>query len=276
MQSLDDAQPNARPIRGRRAVAANITYQPRGRVAAVLDWPATLPFPAKFPTAPEAGAVWQPILDKLQASRFDTPPTPLWLRVVECAVAALLLVPSLPVMAVFAAIVRWDSPGPALFRHWRVGKNGRLFKFTKFRTLYVDAKERWPELYAYRYTPDELEDLRFKIQNDPRVTKVGRWFRKSTLDELPNLWHVLTGEMALVGPRPEIPDMLPYYSESALKKFSVRPGVTGLAQVCGRGILTFRQTVDYDVQYVNQRSISLDMTILAQTVYRTLRRDGAF
>jgi lipopolysaccharide/colanic/teichoic acid biosynthesis glycosyltransferase len=82
--------------------------------------------------------------------------------------------------------------------------------------------------------------------------------------------------MALVGPRPEIPEMLPYYSESALRKFSVRPGVTGLAQVSGRGVLTFRQTVRYDVQYVEQRSVRLDINILAQTIYRTLRRDGAF
>jgi lipopolysaccharide/colanic/teichoic acid biosynthesis glycosyltransferase len=275
MQSFDDAQPITRPMRDRSA-AANRVYQAPSAVIGVAEWPATVPFPATFPGAPDALHLWQPILEELQSRRFQTPATPLWLRAVESAIAALCLVLSLPVMAALAAIVCWDSPGPPLFRHWRVGKNGRLFKFTKFRTLYVDAKERWPELYAYRYTPDELKDLRFKISNDPRVTNVGRWLRKSTIDELPNLWHVLTGEMALVGPRPEIPEMRPYYSESALRKFSVRPGVTGLAQVSGRGVLTFRQTVRYDVQYVEQRSVRLDIKILAQTIYRTLRRDGAF
>jgi lipopolysaccharide/colanic/teichoic acid biosynthesis glycosyltransferase len=191
-------------------------------------------------------------------------------------VAATLLVLTTPVMLLVAFIIWCDSPGPVLFRHPRVGVRGRLFGFTKFRTLYVDAKQRWPELYAYQYSPEQVDRLHFKIQNDPRVTRVGRWLRKSTLDELPNLWHVLTGEMALVGPRPEIPEMLPYYDARGLLKFSVRPGVTGLAQVRGRGILSFRDTVKYDVEYVEQRSLWLDVRILFATLYRTIRRDGAF
>ena len=175
-----------------------------------------------------------------------------------------------------AAIVKLDSPGPAVFRQWRVGRDGRLFRFAKFRTLYVDAAARWPELYAYRYDPDELAALHFKMKNDPRVTRVGRWLRKSTLDELPNFWNVLTGDVALVGPRPEIPEMLPYYDDEGLKKFSVRPGVTGLAQVKGRGDLSFRDTVAFDVEYVHRRSFALDARILVQTVGTMLLRKGAF
>jgi lipopolysaccharide/colanic/teichoic acid biosynthesis glycosyltransferase len=197
-------------------------------------------------------------------------------RAIECIAAAILLVATLPIMLAVAAIIRWDSPGPVLFRHPRVGARGRLFGFTKFRTLYADAKERWPELYAYRYSPEQVDHLHFKVQNDPRVTRVGAWLRKSTLDELPNLWHVLTGDMALVGPRPEIPEMLSYYDARGLTKFSVRPGVTGLAQVSGRGNLSFHDTVKYDVAYVESRSAWLDVQILAATLWRTIRRDGAF
>lgn len=200
----------------------------------------------------------------------------LLLRAVEGVVAAAVLILTLPVMAVIAVIVRLDSPGPALFRQWRVGKDGKLFRFVKFRTLYADAKQRFPSLYAYQYTKDEIEGLRFKIPDDPRVTRVGRWLRESTLDELPNFWLVLTGEMRLVGPRPEIPEMLPYYDREGRVKFRVRPGITGIAQISGRGRLSFRDTIKYDVEYVRARTIWLDAKIVVLTIWRILRRDGAF
>jgi lipopolysaccharide/colanic/teichoic acid biosynthesis glycosyltransferase len=245
----------------------------RTRPAPVRPWtePVEQAPPAVRPDRPD----WQTVLDLL-AGRFAAAPVGLLARLVEIAVAATLLTATSPIMLAVALVVRLDSQGPILFRQWRVGVNGRLFRFTKFRTLYADAKERWPELYAYQYSPAELEGLFFKVKNDPRVTRAGRWLRKSTLDELPNLWHVLTGEMALVGPRPEIPEMLPYYDERGLKKFTVRPGVTGLAQVSGRGNLSFTDTVNYDVDYVERRSGWLDITILASTLYRTIRREGAF
>jgi exopolysaccharide production protein ExoY len=276
MPSLDDAAATSQPLRGPQPVGPGMNYRSTNLSARLSEWPAAIPFPAQPPTAEQADGAWRSVVDELQAASNPAADTALWIRAIECVVAASLLVVTLPVMLVVAAIVRWDSPGPTLFRHWRVGRDGRLFKFTKFRTLYADAKTRWPELYAYRYTPQEMKDLRFKIENDPRVTNVGRWLRKSTLDELPNLWHVLTGDMALVGPRPEIPEMLPYYDHVTLRKFSVRPGVTGLAQVSGRGILTFNKTVEYDVQYVDERSPTLDLKILAQTAYRIVLRDGAF
>ena len=140
----------------------------------------------------------------------------------------------------------------------------------------MDAKERFPELYAYKYTPDELRTLKFKIDNDPRVTPQGKWLRKATLDELPNMWNVLTGKMALVGPRPEIPEMLQYYKGDMLKKFTVRPGVTGLAQISGRGRLGFHETVAYDLEYVHNRCLRLDLIILFKTLWLALRHDGAF
>jgi lipopolysaccharide/colanic/teichoic acid biosynthesis glycosyltransferase len=219
---------------------------------------------------------WQPILDYLQQQAVAATPIPLLTRAIELVLAAVLLLLALPLMLLVAAIVKLDSPGPAVFRQPRIGRNGRMFRFAKFRTLYADARERWPDLYAYRYSADEVAALHFKLKDDPRVTRVGKWLRKSTLDELPNLWNVLTGDVAFVGPRPEIPEMLPYYDRDQLVKFSVRPGVTGLAQVCGRGDLSFRDTVAFDVEYVRRRALRLDIEILMRTVGCIAVRKGAF
>jgi lipopolysaccharide/colanic/teichoic acid biosynthesis glycosyltransferase len=173
-------------------------------------------------------------------------------------------------------MIRLGTPGPALFWQDRIGRNGKLFKFVKFRTLYADAKKRWPELYAYDYGEDEVESLKYKTEGDPRVTPQGRWMRFTSVDELPNFWNLLTGEVALVGPRPEIPEMLPYYSKDELRKFSVRPGITGLAQISGRGRLDFKQVVAFDVDYVDRQSVLLDIRIMFLTIYKIVIRDGAF
>ncbi len=197
-------------------------------------------------------------------------------RSFEIVFASAVLAIASPVILLIAIIIRLDSPGPALFFQKRVGKNGKTFTFLKFRTLYVDARQRFPELYRYQYTPDQLVDLRFKVDKDPRVTRQGNWLRRTSLDELPNFWNVLKGDMALVGPRPEIPEMLPYYTGDMLQKFSVRPGVTGPAQVSGRGRLTFFDTVEFDLEYVRRQSFAYDMRILLTTVRMVLAQDGAF
>lgn len=197
-------------------------------------------------------------------------------RAVEVAVSVTALIVASPIMLAVGVIIWRGTPGPVLFRQQRLGKGTVPFSFLKFRTLYADARERWPELYAYQYSNEELKGLAFKIRNDPRVTPQGQWLRKSTMDELPNFWKVLTGEMALVGPRPEIPEMLPYYHREALLKFTVRPGVTGLAQISGRGRLSFHETVALDVEYVRNRSLLLDVKIILLTVLKIITRDGAF
>lgn len=197
-------------------------------------------------------------------------------RVVESTVAIIALILGMPIMLLVGLIIGRGTPGPILFRQFRVGKDEKPFLFVKFRTLYADARQRWPELYAYRYTDDEMKDLKFKITNDPRVTPQGVWLRKSTLDELPNFWNVLTGDMALVGPRPEIPQMMRYYHGEHRLKFRVRPGITGLAQISGRGRLGFHETADLDVEYVRNRSFLLDCKILLMTIYKIVIRDGAF
>lgn len=197
-------------------------------------------------------------------------------RFFEIVVSATALIVFAPVMLIIAIIIKRGTPGPALFFQDRIGKDMKPFRFVKFRTLYADARHRFPELYAYKYTEDEIRELKFKVEDDPRVTPQGRWLRRSSLDELPNFWNVLTGEMALVGPRPEIPEMLPYYTNEMRAKYLVRPGVTGLAQISGRGRLSFFETTDYDLEYVRNRSLRYDLKIFFRTIWLILLRDGAF
>jgi lipopolysaccharide/colanic/teichoic acid biosynthesis glycosyltransferase len=208
-------------------------------------------------------------------------------RARDLVVSLSALVLAAPVMLVIAIMIRLDSPGPALFKQRRVGRQqgngngatngvGDPFVFYKFRTMHADAPDRYPDLYRYDFAPGEIETMTFKILDDPRLTRVGRWLRKTSLDELPNFINVLRGEMSLVGPRPDIPEMLPYYKDWQRIKFAVRPGITGYAQTSGRGLLTFQETLQQDVQYVLERSFRNDLRILWKTIWVTLRRVGAF
>lgn len=197
-------------------------------------------------------------------------------RALDLVVGTIGLVFSLPVMLVLGVIIRLDSPGPIVFRQYRVGQDGRLFTFYKFRTMWVDARERFPELYRYQYSDDEIRTMYFKVLDDPRLTRFGSHLRRTSLDELPNLFNVLRGEMTLVGPRPELPEMVRYYRDDQLMKFSVRPGVTGLAQVSGRAVLPFQETIRADLEYCRRRSFWFDLTILVRTIHTCALRIGAF
>ncbi len=207
------------------------------------------------------------------------PAHPLYLigkRVTDISVAAIATVIFAPVIAIIALLIRLDSPGPAIFRQQRVGHGGRTFTFYKFRTMYADAKERFPELYDYRYSTEQWNTLFYKLPEDPRMTRFGRIVRKTTLDELPNLFNVLKGDMSLVGPRPELPDYVEYYTPAQLAKFSVRAGVTGLAQSSGRGTLPVQDQIAADLEYVARSSFWFDVKILARTVAMVVRGVGAF
>jgi lipopolysaccharide/colanic/teichoic acid biosynthesis glycosyltransferase len=227
-------------------------------------------------------------------------------RVFEVVFAAIALVASSPVILAEAILVRLDSPGPVFFQHRRTARStimsGRellnrpdlrppdetefepdtlyyvpaTFKLTKFRTMFDDAQVRFPDLYTYYFAPGEFIKTPFKRDNDPRVTRVGRILRRLTIDELPNFRSVIKGDMRLVGPRPEHPDLLKYYTPEQMYKFSVKPGVTGLAQIRGRGLLTHGETIGYDLEYVANRSITMDLKILIETIGLVLTRRGAF
>jgi lipopolysaccharide/colanic/teichoic acid biosynthesis glycosyltransferase len=190
--------------------------------------------------------------------------------VLDRVLAVIGLVVVSPVLIATAIAVRLDSPGPAFFRQTRVGRGGRAFHFWKFRGMYVDARERFPELYDYRYTQEQVQELRFHPGEDPRVTRVGRFIRRTSLDELPNLVNVVLGDMSLVGPRPEIPELLPYYGDSAHTVLSVKPGITSVAKLLGRDHFTFRETLELDVRYVSERSLKLDAAVIMGTVWLVL------
>ncbi len=186
--------------------------------------------------------------------------------------AALLLLLAAPVAAGVALAVRATSPGPVLFRQVRVGKDGREFVMFKFRTMYVDAPERLAEIRHL----NEHDGLLFKVRQDPRVTPVGRWLRRFSLDELPQLANVLLGQMSLVGPRPPLPEEVAVYPDDVRRRLAVRPGLTGLWQVSGRSDLPWEEAVRLDLRYVENWSFSLDVVILLRTLSAVCRASGAY
>jgi lipopolysaccharide/colanic/teichoic acid biosynthesis glycosyltransferase len=199
-----------------------------------------------------------------------------WERVVkaswERAAAALALVLLLPLLLVLVVAVRLDSGGPALFRQPRVGRGGRTFTLYKLRTMTVDAGER----LAVLRPANEADGPLFKLRADPRITRIGGVLRKYSLDELPQLWNVLRGEMALIGPRPALPDEVSTYDEIAARRLAVKPGLTGLWQVSGRSDLPWHVAVRLDVHYVESWSLGLDLAILARTPRAVLGHRGAY
>jgi exopolysaccharide biosynthesis polyprenyl glycosylphosphotransferase len=188
---------------------------------------------------------------------------------VAAGVALLLLS---PLMLVLAICVRLSDRGPALFKQTRVGKNGRSFKIYKFRTMVVDAERRLAELREM----NEFDGVLFKMRRDPRVTPVGARLRKWSLDELPQLFNVLLGEMSLVGPRPPLPDEAALYADHVRRRLVVKPGLTGLWQVSGRSDLTWEESVRLDLRYVENWSLALDLQILWKTVFVLIRGRGAY
>jgi lipopolysaccharide/colanic/teichoic acid biosynthesis glycosyltransferase len=186
-------------------------------------------------------------------------------------VGAVLLVLLLPVMLVVGVIIRLDSPGRAIYRQERVGRDGRTFRMAKFRTMALDAERQQPELAD----GNQADGLLFKLHDDPRVTSVGRFLRRSSLDELPQLWNIVRGEMSLVGPRP-LPVRPEDFAGAARRRLAMRPGLTGLAQVNGRSELSWSDTVHLDVAYVDGWSLWLDLRLLARTPLVVLQGRGAY
>jgi lipopolysaccharide/colanic/teichoic acid biosynthesis glycosyltransferase len=194
-------------------------------------------------------------------------------RAFDVVAAALGLLFLWPLLLILALIVRLESPGPVIFKQPRIGKGGKPFTMYKFRTMRPDAKGRQdivvPQISDFsRYVFDPLEGGR-------QYTRTGRFLRSSSLDELPNLVNVLRGEMSIVGPRPEVPELVEQYLPEYHRRHNVRPGITGLAQISGRASLTYEQTMAYDLQYVDNCSFVRDMVILARTIPTVLSRRGA-
>jgi exopolysaccharide biosynthesis polyprenyl glycosylphosphotransferase len=189
----------------------------------------------------------------------------------RCVAAVALLLLS-PLMLAIAVSIRLSDRGPALFRQTRVGKDGATFSMYKFRTMVVDAEQRLAGLREL----NEFDGVLFKMRRDPRITKIGARLRKWSLDELPQLFNVLLGDMSLVGPRPPLPDEAARYADHVRRRLVVKPGLTGLWQVSGRSDLSWDESVRLDLRYVENWSLALDLQILWKTIAVALRGSGAY
>ena len=208
---------------------------------------------------------------------------PLWQalarRMIDVTIAGATVLLLSPLLIAVTIAIRIDSSGPALFRQRRVGYGEREFTLFKFRSMRLDADPRGHREYVTALIKGKAadggrKDL-YKLAVDDRITPIGRWIRKWSLDELPQLFNVIAGDMALVGPRPAIPYEVAEYPSWYLERFSVKPGLTGLWQVSGRNERTYEEMVRLDIEYAEQRSLRLDLSILARTPLTVLARKGA-
>jgi lipopolysaccharide/colanic/teichoic acid biosynthesis glycosyltransferase len=203
------------------------------------------------------------------------------MRALDVVGAGVLLVVISPLLLLVAAAVRLDSHGPAIFRQRRLGRNLKPFSVAKFRTMRAGAAADTHRNHVEQMIRDRAEDgdgvelPMAKLERDPRITRVGAFLRRTSLDELPQLWNVLVGEMSLVGPRPPIQYEVDRYPARAFRRFAVRPGLTGLWQVRGRSLVTFNQMIDLDTEYVERRSLLLNLKILLLTLPTVIHGKGA-
>jgi exopolysaccharide biosynthesis polyprenyl glycosylphosphotransferase len=199
--------------------------------------------------------------------------TKLLKRTMDIAASGLLILALSPILIAVGTMIRLESPGGAIFRQKRIGKWGRTFTMYKFRSMYADAEARKAELLAQ----NEMQGgVIFKVKNDPRITKMGRFIRKTSIDELPQLWNVFKGDMSLVGPRPPVPQEVAEYSLSDRRRLDTTPGITCIWQVSGRSEISFHDQVALDVAYIENQSFWGDVRILLQTIPAVLLGRGAY
>ncbi|RUS45283.1 sugar transferase [Cohnella sp. AR92] len=184
-------------------------------------------------------------------------------RILDVLVASAGLLAVSPIMLVVALLIKLEDPrGPVFFAQVRVGKDAKRFRMFKFRSMVTDAEARLAQLME----KNEISGAMFKMKDDPRVTRIGRFIRRTSIDELPQLWNVLRGDMSIVGPRPPLEWEVALYSEYDYQRLAVVPGCTGLWQVSGRNQLSFEEMVELDLRYIDQRSIIFDIKIMLRTV----------
>lgn len=193
-------------------------------------------------------------------------------RLLDILLSFIGIIILIPVYIVIAIAIKLDSKGPIIFKQTRVGKNGKNFTIYKFRTMVVSAESK----RKLQIDPKNMDKFVFQSKSDNRVTRVGKFLRNSSLDEIPQLFNVLFGNMSLVGPRPEIPEVVKYYPKGYYQRLLVLPGITGLAQISGRGEIELGKTIFYDLTYINNFSIGFDIKILINTVFKVFKKEGAF
>lgn len=193
-------------------------------------------------------------------------------RALDLIIAVPAFIVLLPVMVIIGIAIRIDSPGPAIFKQKRAGLKGVPFTIYKFRTMVKDAERN----FSINVSQEELKDFVFQDENDTRITRLGAFLRKTSLDELPQLLNVINGTMSLVGPRPEIFEIVDMYDEEQRRRLDVKPGITGLAQIMGRGELRLEETIAYDLEYIRNLSLRTDLMLIFKTLGAVITRKGAF
>ncbi|WP_420022104.1 sugar transferase [Candidatus Enterococcus willemsii] len=194
-------------------------------------------------------------------------------RIIDVLGSSIGLIVLSPIFLVVAILMKKEEPnGPIFFSQTRVGKNESKFKMFKFRSMCVDAEEKLAELLKH----NEVEGAMFKMKDDPRITKVGKFIRKTSIDELPQLWNVLKGDMSLVGPRPPLLREVAEYTEYDKQRLLVKPGCTGLWQVSGRNEVGFDEMVELDIEYIQNGSIWNDVKIMFKTILVMIKPNGAY
>lgn len=195
-------------------------------------------------------------------------------RIVDIVGSILGLLVCLPVILIIVALIKFEDGGPIIFKQIRVGKNGKEFFIYKFRSMRIDAEK----IKSTLLIKNEVSGAMFKMKNDPRITKIGKFIRKTSLDEIPQFVNVLKGDMSLVGPRPPLREEVDSYSKYDKQRLMVTPGISGLWQVSGRSNLSFSEMVELDLKYIQKRSAWLDLKIMLKTIWHIIptKRNGAF
>ena len=193
-------------------------------------------------------------------------------RVIDVILASVALILLSPLFAIIAIAIKIDSKGPVFFAHKRIGKNGKIIKLYKFRSMVINAEE-----LIKSFTPEQMKEYKenYKLTNDPRITKVGKFLRKTSLDELPQLINIINGDLSIIGPRPLVADELEKYGVNKDKFLSVTPGLTGYWAANGRSNTTYEQRMEMELYYIDNLSLKMDIKVFFKTILSVLKKEGA-
>ena len=191
---------------------------------------------------------------------------------IDVILASVALILLSPLFAIIAIAIKIDSKGPVFFAHKRIGKNGKIIKLYKFRSMVINAEE-----LIKSFTPEQMKEYKenYKLTNDPRITKVGKFLRKTSLDELPQLINIINGDLSIIGPRPVIADELEKYGTNKDKFLSVTPGLTGYWAANGRSNTTYEQRMEMELYYIDNLSLKMDIKVFFKTILSVLKKEGA-
>lgn len=193
-------------------------------------------------------------------------------RVIDVTIASIAMIVLSPIFAIIAIAVKLESEGPVFFKHTRIGKDGKIIKLYKFRSMVINAEE-----LIKSFTPEQMKEYKenYKLTNDPRITKIGKFLRKTSLDELPQLINIIKGDLAIIGPRPVIAEELKKYGDNIDKFLSVTPGLTGYWAANGRSNTTYEQRMQMELYYIDNMSLKMDIQVFFKTILSVVKKEGA-